>query len=474
MAHSKILTTKEKALAINLNPDIYGSFAEIGAGQEIAAHFFRAGGASGTIAKTMSAYDMSFSDAIYGKTSRYVSRERLMTMLHKEYVLLRARLPERTTTTRFFAMADTIETLNFTRSNRGQGWIGVRYQLEPEKEPNDCIMHINLNDSETEWQQEAVGILGVNVLYACFFAKDSDHFLDILLEQISSRRIEVDMLSFTGPDFESFDNRLLSLKLVKKGMSQVAMFGPDGKNVQPSEILYKKHILMMRGRFRPVTHVNLDMLASGKSQFIQDEEVDAQNVKVIWELTLHNLRADGKIDEQDFLDRVDILCSLGQTVMISNYQEYYKLVSYLSHFVRNKKIGILLGIINLQAIFDEQYYQDMRGGILEAFGILFGANIKIYVYPALHPQNPEGELYTCAKFQLQPDLFSLFQYLKESGKIEDIIGVDRDILAITSDKVISMIKSQLSGWEEMVPEEVGRAIKKNRLFGYKEREEQLN
>ncbi len=466
---SKALTTKEKALSINLTEDIYGSFAEIGAGQEIAAQFFKAGGASGTIAKTMSAYDMSFSDAIYGKTKRYVSRERLMTMLEKEYLLLPERLPKLGKKTRFFTIADTIETLNFRRTNKGQGWMGVRFQLSPEQAPNDCIMHINLNDTEVQWQQQAVGILGVNLIYACFFARDIDHFLDILLEDLSTRRIEIDMLSFSGPDYHSFDNRILSLKLVRKGMSHAAMFGPDGKNVQPSEILYKKHILIMRGRFRPVTHVNLDMLASGKSQFMQDEEVDPQQIQILWELTLSNLTSDGKIDEKDFLDRVDILCSLGQTVMISNYHEYYKLVSFLTQFVRGKKMGIILGIFNLQMIFDEKYYTDLKGGILEAFGILFGTNLKIYVYPAIREDHPEGNLYTCKNFELTPDLYSLFQYLRENNKLEDIEGIDRDILNITSDRVLQMIRTNQKGWEEMVPEEVETAIKRYHLFGYQDK-----
>ncbi|MEM6766402.1 MAG: TonB-dependent receptor [Bacteroidota bacterium] len=464
MDKGRPLSTKEKALQINLDGKVYGSFAEIGAGQEVAAQFFKAGGASGLIAKTMSAYDMAFSDAIYGKTKRYVSRERLMTMINKEYVLLPERLPQRKDGTCFFAMANTVETLNFKRTNQGHGWIGVRFQKIPNGAPNDCILHVILKDDTALEQQHAMGILGVNLLWACFYATSSDHFLDVLMEGLSNRRIEIDMCSLEGPDHSHVDNRLLSLMLVKKGMSHAAMFGPDGKNIQPSEILYKKNILMMRGRFRPVTHVNMDMLASGKAQFIREEDVDPTNIVTLWELTLSNLISEGSIDDRDFLDRVDILGSLGQYVMVSNYHEYYKLVSYLNHFTRNKKIGIILGIKNLQNIFEERHYTDLNGGILEAFGVLFGSNIKMYVYPSRELKS--DSLYTCANFQLPKELFSLFLYLFDNNKLEDIRGIDEDVLPITSDRVLQYIREGNSQWENMVPEEVAKGIISQGLFGY--------
>lgn len=457
------LSLKEKALKLNLDTSIYGSFAEIGAGQEIASNFFKAGAASGTVAKTMSAYDMAFSDAIYGKSPRYVSRERLMTMLEHEYKLLVERLHSRITDTCFFVIADTVETLNYRRTNQGHGWMGLRFQLSPDSEPNEIILHMVLKDDDAVWQQQAVGILGVNLVYGAYFAKDEDEFLEILMEDLSPRRIEIDMLSFTGPALQKYDNRLLSLKLVRQGMTPVAMFGPDGQNVQASELLYKKNILAMRGRFRPVTHLNLEMLDKGTQEFIDEEDVDDQNIVTLWELTLHNLQAEGKIDERDFLDRVDILASLGQTVIISQYQEYYKLVKYLIQFSKGEKIGLVLGIKNLEMIFDEQYYQDLNGGILEAFGMLFGTNVKLFAYPAL---DANGKIYSGGQFRLPGELYSLFRYLYDNDKIEDILDIRKDLMHISSDHVLNMIRLGEAGWEQMVPPEVEVAVKEHGLFGY--------
>ncbi|MDP5169592.1 MAG: TonB-dependent receptor [Bacteroidia bacterium] len=465
MEQLRELTTKEKALKINLNPLYYGSFAEIGAGQEIADHFFKAGGASGTIAKSMSAYDMQFSDAIYGKTKRYVSQERLDTMLKHEYDLLHERLRERKDRTCFFALANTVEALNFRKTNRGHGWIGLRFQLTPNSEPNTAVIHIVLKDSEVIWQQEAIGIIGVNLIYACFhFPHSSQLILQTLMEGLNSDRIEVDMARLEGPNFEWVDNRLLSLNLVKNGMTEAAMFGPNGAVAHASEVLYKKNILILRGRFRPLTHVNLDMRKSGFEQFVEEPDVDENNTIVLSELTLRALTADGKIEEKDFLDRVDILNSLGHWVLVSNYTEYYRLISYLLPFTRGKKVGIVLGVYNMELIFDESYYQDLRGGILESFGILFGSNIKLFVYPAR--KDYTDELYTCNNFRLAPDMQHLFQYLHASNKIEDITGVDPNILHITSDEVLSMIKAGKPGWEAMVPVEVEDAVKERGLFGY--------
>ncbi|MDX2283451.1 MAG: TonB-dependent receptor [Bacteroidia bacterium] len=465
MERFRELTTREKALKINLNPLWYGSFAEIGAGQEIADHFFKAGGASGTIAKTMSAYDMKFSDAIYGRSRRYVSQDRLMTMLDHEFALLQERLSFRARETCFFALANTIEALNFKKTNRGHGWMGVRYQHEPYGPANDVVMHVVLKDTEAVWQQEAIGIMGVNLLYACLhFPNDTEQFLKTLMEGLSADRIEVDMLRFSGPHFNWVDNRLLSLHLVKNGMTRAAMFGPDGQVLHASEVLYKKNILVLRGRFRPPTLVNLDMLRSGRKEFLEEPDVQEEEMVVVSELTLANLTADGKIDDKDFLDRVDILSSLGQTVMISNYHEYYRLVSYLTQFTRDRKIGIVLGTYSLEQIFQEQYYQDLRGGILEAFGILFGSNVKLYVYPAR--KDYSQELYTCQSFQIKPELQFLFQYLFASNKIEDLSLINPDLLDITSDDVLAMIRSGRTGWESMVPPEVARAVKAHGLFGY--------
>lgn len=464
------LTTKGKALALNLNENIYGTLAEIGAGQEVAANFFRAGGASGTIAKTMSAYDMNFSDAIYGQTERYVCEEKLLKMLEKEYNLLSERLQERAKKTNFFAFSNTIEAINYKKTNIGHGWIGLRFQLHPNSKPNNCILHIVLKDNNTQWQQEVLGKIGVNLIHGCYnYFNNPQELLDSLTDNFSKDRIEIDMLRLEGPDFRHVNNKIISLKLVKSGLTQAAMFDQKGKVMQPSEALYKKNIIVLRGRFRPVTLVNIDMMISGLKQFLKDKEVDRKKLSILTELTLNDLREDNneEIDEIDFLDRADLLGSLGQTVLISNYQQHYKLASYLAQFTRKKKIAIILGINNLKHIFDESYYTNLDGGILESFGRLFGNNVKLLVYPSLD-KNGDG-LRNCDNFVPQKHLIHLYQHLRVNCFIDNIIDVKKENLHIISDNVLSMIKKQQEGWEDFLPKKVSRLIKANCMFGYCER-----
>ncbi len=468
--HNKDLGTKQKALAINLNPLIYGSFAEIGAGQDVAAYFFKAGASSGTIAKTMSAYDMTFSDAIYGaqKVRRYVSEARLISMLDKEYGLLIERLSEiRGESTTFFAFGDTVSALNFHKTNEGHGWMGVRFQLKPNGEFNDVILHVKLMDNDNVLQQNAAGVLGVNLVYACFYYFEDPHvFLESLRENLSPDAIQIDMIRFEGPDFSKVDNRLMSLQLVKNGFSDAALFGPDGKNLQPSEVLHKKHIVVVRGRFRPLINVHMDMLHKGVQQFLEDTDVDKDQLIVLAELTLQGLKernadATTEIDEKDFLERVDILCAMGQTVLISNFQEYYKLVAYLSGITR-LKMGVVLGYPNLEYIFDEQHYRDLQGGILESFATLFGRNVKLFIYPTLR----DGVILDTHTFQPPAHLIDLYHYLIANDKIEDIHHYEERNLQVQTDKVLQMIKEDAPGWEEYVPAEVATLIKERCLFGY--------
>ncbi|MFN8354345.1 MAG: TonB-dependent receptor [Spirosomataceae bacterium] len=462
----KNLGTRQKALKINLDSKIYGSFAEIGAGQDVAAHFFKAGGASGTIAKTMSAYDMTFSDAIYGteESGRYVCEPRLMKMLNREFQLLEKRLGEkRGATTQFFAFANTVAALNFKKTNEAHGWIGLRFQLEPQGGFNDVVIHIRMLDNTNELQQQAIGVIGVNLMYACFYLHSSpEDLLSSLMDDIGPDRIEIDMIRFAGPDFKHVDNRLMSLYLVKNGFTNATMFGPDGTVLQPSEVLYKKHTLVLRGRFRPVTHVNLDMLKKGLKHFLSDPDVDANKLVILSELTLHDLQAGGEINEKDFLDRVDILCSLGQTVMISNYHEYYKLVAYLSKLTY-LKIGIVLGINNLEWIFEEDHYKNLPGGILEAFATLFSRKVKLYVYPT---RKADGIIYTLEGFNLPPQIVDLYEYLFANNKLEAIRDAELSNLHIYSDNVLAMIQRGEDGWEDMVPPEVAHVVKAKCLFGY--------
>jgi hypothetical protein len=470
--HNKDLGTKQKALAINLDPKIYGSFAEIGAGQDVAANFFKAGGSSGTIAKTMSAYDMTFSDAIYGAQEgrRYVSEARLIAMLEKEYGLLIERLDEkRGDNTTFFAFSDTMSALNYHKTNEGHGWMGVRFQLTPRGEFNDVVIHVKMLDNDNVLQQNAVGVLGVNLIYACFYYHTHPNiFLLSLMDNLTRDAMQIDMIRFEGPDFTKIDNRLMSLHLVKYGFSDAALFGPDGENLQPSEVLYKKHIAVVRGRFRPVINVHMDMLSTGVRQFMQEPDVDKSQVVVVTELTLQALKerdADptAEIDEKDFLDRVDILCALGQTVLISDFHEYYKLVAYLSKITK-LKMGVVLGYPNLEYIFSEEHYKDLPGGILESFATLFSRKVKLFIYPTLR----NGIIYNCLRFNPPPLLVDLYRYLIANNKIEDIHHYHEANLQIDTDKVLHLIKQGAEGWEEYVPAEVATMIKERRLFGYAE------
>lgn len=465
MVDERRLTTEEKALKINLTGDIYGCFAEIGAGQEVAANFFKAGGSSGTIAYTQSAYDMKVSDAMYGPASRYVCEERLVTMIATEFETLKARLPQKQLESRFFAFSNTVESLNYHKTNQGHGWIGMRCQLKLGGEPNDIILHVKLHDNSHKGQQEALGILGVNLIHACYFhADDLEEFLTNLTHRIPRDRVEIDMLRVSGPDIGTIDNRIIALNLVKRGITDATMFDLCGTVLQPATALYKKNILLMRGRFRPVTKVHIDMIEAGQRQFLLEPDVVEDNISVVFELTLKDLTADGKISDKDFIDRAELLSSLGYTVMISNYLKHYKMIDYLSTISRNQKMGVIAGIYNLHTIFDERYYDNLPGGLLEAFGRGFGHNVKMYVYPATNVET--GDLYVLDQLQIPKQLRGLVQYLKDNNKLEALTGFDQHLLHILSDDVLSKIKACVNSWEDDVPEDVAKAIKYFELFGY--------
>lgn len=465
MTEERRLTTEEKALKVNLTGDIYGCFAEIGAGQEVAANFFKAGGSSGTIAYTHSAYDMKVSDSLYGEASRYVCEERLLTMLGTEYTKLKTSLPAKYKESRFFAFCNTVESLNYHKTNQGHGWVGMRFQLKQGGEPNDVILHVKMHDTSHKSQQEALGILGVNLVHASYFhPTDLDKFLASLVYRLPRERMEIDMLRVSGSDFENIDNRIIALNLVKRGITDATMFDLSGNVLQPATALYKKNILLSRGRFRPVTKVHIDMLERGKEQFLKEEGVTEDKLRVIVELTLKDLTADGKISDKDFVDRAELLGTLGYTVMISNYLKHYKMIDYLSSIARGNSLGAIVGIYNLQTIFDEKYYQNLPGGILEAFGRGFGRKVKMFVYPARNVET--GELYELSNLEIQPKLRGLLQYMMDNGKLEAIENYDESLLHILSDDVLSKIKADASMWEDDVPMEVVKAIKHYELFGY--------
>lgn len=465
-AYENIPSIKTKTLRINLNPNIYGTFAEIGAGQETARHFFRAGGASGTIAKAMSAYDRSFSDAIYGAEpdGRYVTQLRLKRMLAYEMQLIEERIDRKKNPNYlFFTYANTVATIDFSKRYKGHGWVGLRFQLDPQKkEYNEIVLHVRFKQSEARLQQETLGILGVNLMYGAFFKYTyPKKLLKYLYDHIDKDTLEIDMVNFTGPNFTEVDNRLMSLQLIQNNMTDAVMFGPDGHNLLPAAVLYKKNILALRGSFRPATKVNMDMFQKSYNSFIKEQGVASKNTMVIFEITLSNLKASGEVDEQDFMDRAELLCSLGHTVLISKFQEYYKLVEYFNKYTKSR-IGLTIGVNNLVEVFDEKYYRHLSGGILEAFGKLFSKNLKVYLYPLKDPET--GHILTSNNVKVHPRMKELYKFFKYNGAIKDIIDYDPEILHIFSKDVLKKITNGETGWEEALPEGVAEIIKEKDLF----------
>jgi hypothetical protein len=462
-----IPSIKQKALRINLNEHIYGTFAEIGAGQETVRNFFRAGGASGTIAKTMSAYDKDFSDAIYGheKDGRYVTEARLKKMLTHEINLIEDRIsrikhPDKM----FFTYANTVATIDFAKRYKGHGWVGIRYQIEPYQKYNEITLHLRFKENDARLQQETLGVLGTNLIYGAFYKyNEPKKLLRYLYDHLHQDQLEIDTINFSGPLFEDVDNRLMSLQLVKNGMTDAVMFSPEGTNILPAKVLYKKNILALRGSFRPVTSVNMDMFHRSIEMFKAETRVNPDETQVVFEITLSNLRAEGEIDEQDFMDRAELLCSLGQTVLISNFKEYYKLVEYFSQYSKNR-MGLAMGVNNLVEIFDEKYYRHLSGGILEAFGKLFFKDLRVYLYPM---QNEDGTITTSENLKVHPRMKELYKFFKYNGKVVDITNYNPNILNVFSRTVLKMIANGEDGWDEMLPKGIAEIIKKQKLFGYK-------
>jgi len=463
----QIPSIKSKSLRINLNENIYGTFAEIGAGQETVRNFFRAGGASGTIAKAMSAYDKDFSDAIYGveDDGRYVTEARLKKMLFHEMQLMEDRISrEKHPSKLFFAYANTVATIDFAKKFKGHGWVGIKFQMDPNEDYNEIILHARFLENDAKLQQITLGTLGVNLIYGAYYKHDEPRkLLRYLYDHIDKDQIEIDMINFSGPRFEKVDNRLMSLQLIKNGMTEAVMFGPDGNNMLPAAVLYKKNILALRGSFRPVTKVNIDMYERSYDIFVHENKVDKENTICLFEITLSNLRAEGEIDEEDFMDRARLLCSLGHTVLISNFQEYYKLVEYFSRYTK-ARMGLTMGVNNLIDIFDEKYYRHLSGGILEAFGKLFFKDLKVYLYPMQDVVT--NEITTSKNLKVHPRMKELYKFFKYNGKVVDIEDYNPDILNIFSREVLQMISDGNDGWEVMLPPGVSKIIKEKNLFGH--------
>ena len=461
---STLLDTHQKAVQINLDNSKYGTFAEIGAGQEVARWFFRVGGAAGTIAKSISAYDMTVSDSIYGAGGRYVSRQRLEKMLDYEYKSMTEHLAaKRGENTRFFVFADTIAAKSYTRKENYHGWMGIRFQTQPGSVPSQILLHVSLLDRETVLQQEATGILGVNLIHSALYESGPAALVKKLLDDLSAERIEVDMVEFSGPGFAHVDNRLMSLELVHCGLSSAAMFTPNGKVVQPAEAFHKRPVLLLRGSFRPVTNVTVDMLNGAGAQFAAEPGNVHEDVLVVTEMSLKNLLEGDSIDNRDFLDRVDILRTLGHPVMISNFGEYYRLANYLQRQT-SKPIALAMGVPTLREIFQEKYYTDLAGGILESFGRMFKNDLKLYAYPELDAAS--GAVVTASELRVAPKLQHLYAYLIQSEHIQPIHKYHEEYLSIHSHDVFRRMHDGDPTWVHEVPPGVALLICQNHLLGY--------
>jgi len=466
MQHESIPINR-KALKINIDTNLYGSFAEIGGGQETSRHFFLAGGASHTVAKTISAYDKKFSDLLYNnnKTGRYVSEGRLIKMLDREYKEVKSVLKDERPEALFFAFANTVEILNYSKSNYSHGWIGVKFQLIPGSKPNTVVIHVKLLENDGLLQQKTLGTLGVNLVYACkYYHQHPNIFLQSLLDNLTIDRFRITMMRMAGPDLDYVDNRLLGVQLVKNGMTRAIMFDEHGNVQQPSDMLYNKNALVFRGSFRPITYVAKDIINASIELFKKDEDYKPGNTLFFSEITLNNLLNEGELDERDFLERVNMLNDIGQSVMISDIREYYKLVDLFSQF-KIKKLRLVMGVPSLINILDKRFYSNLKGGILEAMGKLFPNNIKLYIYPTL---NASGEkLITSKNIIQEEDTRNLYEYLQKSKYIIDIKSNLSDQLRLKSYEVLKLIENGDPAWEKYVPMVVAKSIKEKKLFGLK-------
>jgi hypothetical protein len=387
-------------------------------------------------------------------------------MLDKEFDLDVERLgKERGDNTSFFAFADTVVARSYHGGNETHGWMGIKFQSRANDQPSQIVMHVRMLDVEAWLQQEALGIVGVNLLYGAFFQHhEPEKLIENLLDRLTTGRIEIDMIQFRGIEFRRVDNRLMALKLVQVGLSGVAMFGPDREVLQPSEVLRKRAILVERGSFRPPTHVNIDMLETAKAKFEADPAVAGKPVLELTEITMRNLLAGGpQVDRRDFLARAELLAACGMTVLITDYFDYYRLAAYLGERT-SERIGIVMGVPSLIDLFDEKNHAQLHGGILESFGRLFKDDLKLYVYPV--QASSDDELKTVDDIKVRPELQPLYDYLAGRGSFVHLDSYRPEFLPIFSRDVLRRIAANDDSWESMVPPEVAELIKRRAFFGY--------
>lgn len=462
--------TSQKALRLNLDDKKYGTIVEIGAGQEVARQFFLAGAAAGTIAKTMSAYDMKFSDAIYGVQSdgRYVSNSRVKAMMEQEFDLVLERVSEgRSKASRYFAYAATVAAKSFNRQNECHAWCGIRIQMYPGAEPSNITVHVRMHDDNAEAQQQALGMLGVNLIYAAYFYFENPKMIiDSLTDGIKRGRLEIDSIEFQGPYFEDIDNRAINLHLIRSWKTRAIMFMPDGSVSVPSEMLYKKNVITIRGSFRPVTNLNVDMIEQGKKVIFEQQGLEKENTVVITEISLNDAKGnDNEVPEEDLVQRVQLLNALGYNVMISDYTRYFSLRAYFRQYTQ-MKIGIVVGMINLKQIFDEDSYRGVKGGILEGFGKLFPDNTRMYIYPEL---NADNELREFSDLKVQEHLRFLYRHLLENDYLAGLETTDIKLFDIYSRDVLKALKADRGDWQSKVPKLVAEQIIKHGFFGFKKK-----
>ena len=460
-------TTIQKALEINLDTLFYGSIAEIGAGQEVARSFFQVGGASGTVAKTISAYDMQISNDAYGRetSGRYVTQERVQSMLDKEFAQAIRRLSDvRPKDSRFFAFADTISAKAYNSNKPSHGWMGIQFQRVSMEYPSQIVLHVNLRDKSNHEQQQAIGVLGVNLIYSVFnYAEDSNKLLDSLTENLEWGRVEPDFIEFSGPAFDKIDNKNMMLRLVQSGLTPVVMYNSDGESVTPKEFLYKKDILILRGNFKPFSNVHQDMMRFGSQKFLSIHKTKKEKSALFCEINIAQYVADGEGDISDLIPRVNILTQLGYNVMITSHFRYFRISEYLLKETQSN-IGFIISTENIHQIFNNDYYEGYEGGLLSALGKLFAHGIKLFVYPNI---TSEGELITLNDIQIEHNQRHLFQHLL-NNKFFIPIEYSKNVINPISDHDISeLIKKGNPKWEELIPETAVSYIKKEKLFNYK-------
>lgn len=454
------MSTAEKALQFNLDPLYYGTIAEIGAGQEVARHFFQAGGASGTVAKTTSAYDMRVSDAIYGPdgTGRYVTKERLLRMLEREFRLVVERVSDsRDPNSRFFAFADTVSAKRYGADSEDHGWMGIRFQHEPGAGPSQVILHVRMLDTSNTGQQAALGILGVNLIHSSFrHHNDCLELVDSLAENLTWGRIEIDYIHFGGPGFEGVDNQEMALRLVRSSLGPVVMFDTDGLGALPADMMYKRTPLVIRGTFRPFTNVHTDMIECGTETLATELDVDRAAIVQLCEMNIARYLYEDQDDISDLQVRVQMIAALGYNVMVTSHLRFFRLTDYfLKH--SQQRMAFSLSVHDLHTIFDDKYYEGLDGGILQAVARLFASDSKLLVYPNL---SPDGQLHTIESIKVADEHKFLYRHLLHNRRILPLQPERGTLVPYDPEALIAQITRGDERWRTAVPSLVQERIGK--------------